>query len=274
MLAAAVLLLVAIVVGFVLVTRADAHLAAPPAVTRSLPPGEGDVARGKYLVKDVLVCGECHGADMGGGIVLENAALGRVSAPNITSGKGGIGAKSLHEWDLAIRHGIANGRALLLMPSDGYSHLSAQDMRDIAAYLAIVPKVDRTVLHTELRPIGAALVLRGSLHADAFIISHDTIDKGDTGVPLQRGAYLLEVAGCRGCHGAELQGREVAPGKPPAPDISRAKLSAWSYQQFVAAVRNGQGLDGRALDALMPSKAYAAMPDDELLALFQELHGP
>jgi hypothetical protein len=116
--------------------------------------------------------------------------------------------------------------------------------------------------------------LRHKLHADAFVINHDTVDKGDLGVALGRGAYLLEVAGCRSCHGAELRGREVAPGKPLAADISREKLAAWSFEEFVRAVRNGQGRDGRTLDPLMPSKAYAAMPDDELLALFQVLHGP
>ncbi len=274
MLIAAVLLVAAVIVGFILVTRAEQMLTDAPKVSRSLLPGTGDAARGKYLVKDVLVCGECHGADLGGGVVLENAALGRITAPNLTTGRGGIGAKSLHEWDLAIRHGIANGRALLLMPSEGYAHLSAQDLRDVVAYFGVLPKVDRTVLRTELRPIGAALVLRHQLHADAFVIDHDTVDKGDLGVALGRGAYLLEVAGCRSCHGPELRGREVAPGKPPAADISREKLATWSFEEFVRAVRNGQGRDGHTLDPLMPSKAYAAMPDDELLALFQTLHGP
>ena len=134
-LGAVVALLLALAAGFLLVTRARTHLALAPVITRSLLPGAGDPAHGKYLVKDVLVCGECHGADLSGGVVLESALLGRITAPNLTAGRGGLGAKSLHEWDLAVRHGIANRRALLLMPSEGYSHLTAQDMRDEAMSL-------------------------------------------------------------------------------------------------------------------------------------------
>lgn len=270
----AVVLLLALAAGFLLVTRAQTHLAQVPVITRSLLPGVGDAAHGKFLVKDVLVCGECHGADLGGGVVLESPLLGRVSAPNLTAGKGGLGAKSLHEWDLAVRHGLANRRALLLMPSEGYSHLSAQDMRDVAAYLALAPKVDRHVAPTELRPLGALLVLKGALHADGVTLAHDAIDLGDTGVPLSRGEYLLEVAGCRSCHGADLHGRDVAPGKPRAPDLSRATLAAWRFEDFSRALRKGEARDGRALDALMPSRAYAALPDDDVLALFEALHGP
>lgn len=272
-LGAAVVLLLALAAGFLLVTRARTHLALAPVITRSLLPGAGDPAHGKYLVKDVLVCGECHGADLSGGVVLESALLGRITAPNLTAGRGGLGAKSLHEWDLAVRHGIANRRALLLMPSEGYSHLTAQDMRDVAAYLALLPKVDRQVPPTELRPLGALLVLNGELHADALTLSHDTLDMGDTGVALSRGEYLLEVSACRSCHGVDLKGREVAPGKPRAPALSREVLQPWSYDDFSNALRKGQGRDGRALDALMPWRAYAALPEEDVLALYDALHG-
>lgn len=247
-LALATLLLVALGAGVFLVTRADAHLTHTPVITKSLLPGVGDPARGKHLVKSVLACGECHGADLGGGVVLETPMLGHISAPNLTRGKGGVGAKSLHEWDLAVRHGVANHRALLLMPSEGYAHLSAQDMRDLAAYLALAPPVDRQLPPTALRPLGALLVLKGALHADALTLAHDAIDMGDTGVPLARGEYLLEVSGCRGCHGRDLRGGDVAPGKPRASDLSREAMAAWRFDDFSRALRQGEGRDGHALD--------------------------
>ena len=42
------------------------------------------VARGKYLVGKVAACTACHGADLGGQIVEDNFAFGRLVSANLT----------------------------------------------------------------------------------------------------------------------------------------------------------------------------------------------
>src|SRR5690606_20087824 len=44
------------------------------------------VARGKHLVEARFLCTECHGADFGGGVMVDDPALGSLLGPNLTSG--------------------------------------------------------------------------------------------------------------------------------------------------------------------------------------------
>src|SRR5688500_8293701 len=63
--------------------------------------------RGKYLAKHVALCVECHGEDMGGKINADDFAMGRLAAPNLTRGRGGLGpAYSDQDFVRAILHGV------------------------------------------------------------------------------------------------------------------------------------------------------------------------
>ncbi|MDQ6831420.1 MAG: hypothetical protein M3081_21375 [Gemmatimonadota bacterium] len=66
----------------------------------------------------IAKCAGCHGDDLGGNAVIEGGAFGRVYAPNITRGTGGVGSvmASDVDWVRAIRHGVAPaGRALFFI---------------------------------------------------------------------------------------------------------------------------------------------------------------
>src|SRR3954465_6197168 len=70
--------------------------------TVTLPPGAtpwttvaatpGMLARGRALGMAIGKCGEGHGVDLGGGKFIDDPALGSISAPNITAGRGGRNA--------------------------------------------------------------------------------------------------------------------------------------------------------------------------------------
>ncbi|MCC6740768.1 MAG: hypothetical protein IT452_17125, partial [Planctomycetia bacterium] len=88
-----------------------------------VPDGDGDaIERGKYLVDHLLGCKECHGADLGGKMVMDNGAMGQWWASNLTKGRGSMVAEyDGRDWVRALRHGIAkDGRRVLLMPSEDY----------------------------------------------------------------------------------------------------------------------------------------------------------
>ena len=103
---------------------------------------------------------------------------------------------------------------------------------------------------------------------------------------VQRGAYLAAIMDCAGCHtggalvsqpdpGLHLAGSGVGfripdlgtfypPNLTPDPETG---LGAWSEADIVKAVRTGERPDGRELAPAMPWRAYAALSDDDALAL-------
>ena len=73
---------------------------------------------------------------------IDDPALGRVIAPNLTRGRGGVGATfSDADFVRAIRHGVdPSGRPLLIMPADDYTHFSDADLGMIIAYVRSLPR--------------------------------------------------------------------------------------------------------------------------------------
>ena len=60
--------------------------------------------RGRYLYLS-RGCADCHGANAGGHVFLDNGSL-RIKGPNLTSGPGGLPKDYAAEhWERAIRHG-------------------------------------------------------------------------------------------------------------------------------------------------------------------------
>ena len=50
------------------------------------------IANGEYLVRAITKCADCHGADLGGQMMIDNPAIGRFYAPNLTRGRGSVTA--------------------------------------------------------------------------------------------------------------------------------------------------------------------------------------
>ena len=82
------------------------------------------------------------------------------------------------------------------------------------------------------------------------------------------GAYLVELATCKVCHGPNLAGQNKSPGPPPAPSLT-AYATTWSVEDFQKVIRTGVVPGGRTLNPqLMPWQAFAHMTDDELGAIW------
>jgi cytochrome c553 len=252
--------------------RFDVEVAAP-----AVPAGPEAVARGRHFAEAVLDCAGCHGADLGGGPgAIDNDVIGHLSAPNLTRGRGGLGATfTAADWARAVRHGLArDGRALLFMSSDAYAFISNEDLGDLIAFLQALPPVDREVDPVRLGPVGRALFWSRTLPVTAHDIDHAKVEaRGRVGetASADRGRYLAQTSGCYSCHGADLKGRTLGDVKST---ISPAALTGWTRAEFDSALKEGTGRDGRALNAVMPSvRAFSRLKDDDVDALWRWAQG-
>jgi mono/diheme cytochrome c family protein len=235
------------------------------------------LARGEHLFRAVGTCALCHGDDAGGRLYSDAGAVGRIVGPNLTTGRGGVGAART-DADLvrAIRHGVRrDGTSLIVMPSEVYAHFSDADLGALVAYLRRVPPVARELPPTGLGPVGRALLAAGKLNVlvapkTPRLGSRPSVTRGRT---REYGRYLADVSGCRGCHGYGLSGGMVAgpPGLPPASNLTPAGLGAWSETDFVRALREGRRPEGTRLDEFMPWRTLGRMTDEELGALWTYL---
>lgn len=237
----------------------------------NIPTDAASIQRGEHLAS--FTCTDCHGADLSGKTVFTDAQIGTINAPNLTPGKGGTGADfSDADWVLTIRYGVDDeGRGLMGMPTTAYYHLSDADLGDIIAYMKTLKPVDKEWSDPNLKPVGRILAAVGVF---GDILPAATMNRAvaRTAAPLpgktvEYGAYLVELTGCRECHGANLAGgKSPDPSAPPAPSLtSSGDFHEWTVAQYIKALREGVTPDNEELDnAYMPWKTFAKMTDDEL----------
>lgn len=247
-------------------------------VSPPIPRDSAAIARGRHLSRAISKCVDCHGADLGGQMVFDALPMARVSAPNLTSGRGGIGGdRTDDDYLRAIRHGIGlGGRALAMMPAKNYWHMGDDDVGSLVAYLRSIPAVDREIPPTTFGLVGRVLLLKGDLNSlfEAKDMDHmarrPAPPAADT--TADYGRYLSEIGGCTGCHGPTLSGGPI-PGAPPearpATNITPEGIGTWTEADFFKAMREGVRPNGIAIDStMMPISLTREMTDLETKALY------
>ena len=242
-----------------------------------VPTDQASVARGEHLVRAVLDCTLCHGDDLGGSVYSSSAAIGTVAGPNLTHGKGGLAADYADlDYVRAIRRGVRrDGRSLIVMPSEVFTHVSQEDLGAVLAYLKQVPPVDRAVPKSGFGPVGRVLLASGKMNI--LVAGKTPRLTPPASVPPDTtpayGKYLADISGCHGCHGYGLSGGKVAgpPGLPPAANLTPAGIGQWTEADFTRALRDGRRPDGRQLNEFMPWKVFRGMTDAEIHALWRYL---
>ncbi len=234
------------------------------------------LARGAHLAGPIAKCADCHGDDLGGKIIADDPAIGLLSAPNITGGRGGVTADfAMADWDLVIRHGVRpDSTALVLMPSDDYAPMTDADLVALVSYIRQLPPVDREMPpRSELHMVGRGLLVAGKLP----LLSAERIDHSAPpatarpGATAEYGAYLADIGGCRGCHGPQLSGGPIPgmpPDTPPAANITPTGIGQFSEADFFRAMRDGLRPDGTKISDVMPVRFTRQMTDDETIALY------
>jgi cytochrome c553 len=242
----------------------------------TLPSDEASLARGEHIV---ALCRGCHGENLGGGPVLNDPSIGIVYAPNLTAGEGGVGATfSNEDFVRAIRHGVQpDGRALMIMPSEVFIHLSEEDLSSIIAYLRTVPPVDNKVPERSFTPMAKILLVAGMFGqvfpAEYIDQSMPFPDRPEIGANAAYGEYLSPL--CKTCHGEDLSGGPVnEPGAPNAPNLTPGgELIGWTEADFLNTMHTGVTPSGHELDSkYMPvDEITTAFADDELRAIWMYL---
>ena len=263
------------------------------------------VARGEYLVSNVLGCGDCHSDrewSLYGGPVRsavlagagcmgpEQGAPGRICFPNLTPDpETGLGAWSDGEVLRAIREGVGrDGRALFpMMPYSEYRKLSDEDASAVVAYLRSVPPVENPVPRTEIdfpvsffiemapRPLDGPVAAPARAESAAY------------------GEYLAQVAGCAFCHTPVHERMQALPGRAfagghvhqgpwgtvAAPNLTPhpTGLGGRSKENFLGMFRAFAGAESRAIPASagqntpMPWLSHSGMSDEDLGAIWEYL---
>jgi cytochrome c553 len=278
-----VLLLILVLAAAGIWANSRRHAGHHYSITPQVPPIPGDsasLARGRHVVEAIAKCSGCHGDDLGGQKLVDDAAFARIYAPNLTYGTGGVGRQlSDADWVRAIRFGVGpDGRALAIMPSDEFAHLSDADLAAAIAYVKRMPPVDRATPSRKFGPVGTALIGTGMVpvfHAEASTANPQSVPAPDPADTLAYGRYLVEVGGCKGCHGPGLSGGAIGggpPGAPPASNLTRSGIAGtYSEAEFVSVLRTGKRPGGAALNDFMPWPYVGRMTDAEMHAVWKYL---
>ena len=235
------------------------------------------VARGEHLVRTRVNCHGCHGPDLGGQVLIDQALVGFWASPNLTTGAGGVTASfSAADWDRAVRHGIRHTGQSSSMPSTEFVNLSDHELSDIVAYVRSRPPVDRAAKPIGIGPLFSFVVAFQSQALPAFAIDHQrphAVEPPIETASAELGSHIAQV--CRGCHGENLSGGKVAadPNMPLVANLTphETGLRGWTEADFIRALREGKRKDGTAILTAMPWKAYGQMNDVELKALWAYL---
>jgi cytochrome c553 len=234
---------------------------------------ERAIARGKRYMESRAGCTECHGADLGGKVILDNPVMGTWIAPNIT--RGGLTKDYKPEdWVKILRHGLRPDDTAATMPSLDFAYFSDQELSDLAAYIRSVPPVERVMPPTVLGPVFSLLIVKGDIPVSAEVIDHTAkrakYPPSIAATP-ELGEHLAHT--CRGCHGPSLAGGPIQGGDPkwpPARNLTfdETGLAKWTRMDFLQAMREGKRPDGTAIDPVMPIQYTKNLKDEEIDAIY------
>jgi mono/diheme cytochrome c family protein len=231
---------------------------------------------GRRLVL-VRGCADCHTPDLGGGVMVEDPAVGVLAATNLTRGEGGIGATYTDtDWVRAIRHGVGpDGRPLVFMPSHEFYPIGDDDLAAMIAHIKSVPPVDRVHPRIRIGPVAALFHTLGKMPLlPARLIDHTAPrpTAPQPGATVEYGAYL--ATGCIGCHGDTYSGGRI-PGAPPDMPIPtnitpdpKSGIGTWDAEDFVRLMREGARPDGSEVNPFMPVQFTKEFTDLELEAMW------
>jgi len=212
------------------------------------------IERGRHLVDSRYGCAACHGANLAGGVMLDEAPIGRLFGPNLTRGKGSVvEGYDMAEWDRSVRHGVKPSGRASLMPAEDFFRMSDAELLDIVAYARALPPTDNRVDTPSLGPVGKVLLVLGKFPLAARLqeptrahaaVPPETSDSSEFGQHL--------IATCTGCHRQNLAGGPMPFGPPDWPAAANltsheSGLGTWSYEDFDRALTEGISKDGHAL---------------------------
>jgi len=288
--------LLAIAITFTVGWRPFIGPKARPLTSRTIERTPQRLERGRYIATALSGCIYCHSPHQwtapghpiiagmeGAGEELPYGGLpGRIVAPNLTADSAtGVGNWSDDQLARAIREGVGHdGRALFpIMPYPHYRAMSDEDLASVIVYVRSLPAVRHELPPTEII-FPVKYLIRGVPEPVTSPVAGE-----NTSNPVQRGASLVNLAGCIDCHtpqinGQNLPGLDFAGGQAfpgPWPTVASANItpdtSGISYYDealFLEVIHTGS-VRARKLSDVMPFSVYGNLSDADLKAIFAYL---
>jgi cytochrome c553 len=256
-----------------------------PAAAIQVAGTPAQIARGEKLA---YICVSCHTSDNQLPLSGTNFAtkfdfppLGTLYAPNLTP-SGNIQDWTDGEVIRAIREGVhKNGRSLLIMPSENFRKMSDDDVQALVAYLRSQPGTGEPTPNNHFNLMGAIFMNLSDFRTAQQPVG--SVAASRPGTP-EYGKYMVDVIGCRSCHGDQLQGKldNGQPGPPPGPNLTMI-VPHWTEEQFMTFFNTGIMPGGGKVPMLTLASGFseprmpwpmvrAATTDDELKAIYTYLH--
>ncbi|HEY6943557.1 MAG TPA: c-type cytochrome, partial [Candidatus Acidoferrum sp.] len=289
--------LAAVAITFTIGWRPFLGPKARPLTARTFERTPQRLERGRYIATALSGCIYCHSPHdwnapetplipdrEGAGEVEPYADLpGRIVAPNLTPDpETGSGRWTDDQLARAIREGIGHdGRALFpLMPYQHYRRMSDEDVASVVVYIRSLPPLRNALPPTEIIFPVKYLIRSAPEPVTSFVP-----DLPSSSSPIERGASLVNLAGCSDCHtpqekGQEIPGMAFAGGFPfsgPWGNVTTANItpdpSGISYYDealFLQVMRTGS-VKARKLSPIMPVQVYKNLSDDDLNTMFAYL---
>jgi mono/diheme cytochrome c family protein len=257
------------------------RLAAPQSGTLVAVPTQVNADQLVVGMRRANGCAACHSSNgnlpLDGGsenlLASNGSSLGTLVGPNLTSG-GPLKDWSDAEIVRAIREGVdRDGRALLIMPSDAFHHMTDADVGTLVGYLRSQPAVERATPPRDVNLLGLTLIGVGVFPTAAQPHLDAPQTAPPTAISADYGKYLVDISACASCHGQDLHGRAPgSAGPPPGPNLA-AIVPGWLEGDFVRFFRTGVDPSGRTINpVLMPWQSIGgSYTDDELRAMYAYL---
>jgi cytochrome c553 len=276
-----------------------------PVSDEPIPADSDRLARGSYLVNQVLACGACHTSRENGDILTEPErtdafmgggnryvdGMGAIWIPNISADPDtGIGRWKDDEVLRALRDGIApDGHFLIpVMPFGAYQHLSDDDARAVVAYLRTVPPY-RQAKPRQPNKLGFMPKLMFEVIGVQLHEPVKNVASTARANKVEYGHYLVRVAACGDCHsltskgprrendplylaGSEAAFRDPGLGNVYASNLTgdvETGLGRYDAAAIKQAIRDGRRLDGKRMASPMSVMIphYSGMSDEDLDAV-------
>lgn len=232
------------------------------------------IERGRYLYAS-RGCAECHAANGGGKVFVDDGKGMKLAGPHISPGTGSVTAAYRDEdWVRIIRHGVKpDGRPAMIMPSEDYNRFTDVDLAALVAYVKQMPAAAGGAAVLDLPLPVRVLYGLGAIEDAAAKIDHRLAPAQPVaeGVSVEHGQYVANM--CLGCHGPQLAGGKVPGGPPDWPPAARlagaGNVMSTQYadaEAFVKMLRSGKRADGGKIE-VMPFEALAQLSDVDARAL-------
>ena len=234
-----------------------------PATSKLARPSAAELADAPRQLH-VLGCLTCHGPGLRGDKFLDEPGVATIYAPNLTL----VAARATdQQLDHAIRQGIGHdGRALLIMPSEGYQFMADSEVAAMIAAIRALPTGGKETPKASVGPKGRLGLALGQFHtAPELVRSFRATRIPDFGPAFRRGRHIVEV-NCAECHGPLLRGQEVEPGAV-APDLQIA--GAYDLDQFRTMLRTGVAPGNKDIGLMgrVARDDFKYLKDDEVAAI-------